>query len=168
MVIKFEKQEIEFLKKKLVDRHQALGMVEFFSVVMKTYNKLEYPITSFSDFIKKLSKEKAIKKNNEEKITIGNIGLTIDLIKSSIPAYYFPISSKEDLEDKAMELYRGNTAGIRNRSERKDSRIIDRSREASLLLPASKAHQIPLEKIPEFPEEYKAFIGRSKQRKSRT
>jgi len=110
MVIKFKKEEIDYLKKSLSDQQQAIGILELFSAVTERYQALEYPITSFGDFIKKLSKrEGPIKKLSEIEISIGKEVLKIDGLKRLIPAYYFPISNKEDFEDKATELYSKKT-----------------------------------------------------------
>lgn len=113
MVIKFKREEIDYLKKSLSDQQQAIGILELFSAVTERYQALEYPITSFGDFFKKLSKgEGPIKKLSEEEISIGKEVLKIDGLKRLIPAYYFPISNKEDLVDKLRELFQNLRSNI--------------------------------------------------------
>ena len=140
MVIRFEKEEIAFLKELLSEQQQAIGVLEFVSTVTEMYKELEYPLTNFNDFIKKLSKrEGLIKKLSKQEISIGKEVLKIERLKRSIPAYYFPISNNEDFEDKATELYSKSTSQF-NLNMRNYYQV-------------PKEQQIPPEQIPPLPDE---------------
>jgi hypothetical protein len=146
MPVKFHKEEIDTLKRLVAGRQEAMSMLKLFSIVTGIYQRLEYPITSFSDFIKKLEREEgSIKRLNEDEISIGSEVVKINCVKRIIPAYYFPMSNSEDLQDKAAELYskkiaQFNLSGVSSGTESE--------------LP-SKLKEIPAEEIPPFPEKFK-------------
>jgi hypothetical protein len=148
MPVKFQKEEIDDLKRLVTGQQEAMNMLELFSIVTKRYQRLEYPITSFSDFIKKLEKEEegSIKRLSEDEISIGSEVMKINCLKRIIPAYYFPISNSEDLQDKAAELYNKKKIAQFNLSG------ISSGTESEL---ASKGKEIPAEDIPPFPEKFK-------------
>jgi flavin-dependent dehydrogenase len=75
---------------------EAAKVIETLSTLKEISEGLEYPITNFSDLIKKITREG---------ISIGKKTVNQTDLKSIIPAYYFPISTKEDLVDKVAELF---------------------------------------------------------------
>jgi hypothetical protein len=145
MPVKFQKEEIDNLKRIVKGQQEAMSMLDLLLIVTERYQKFEYPITSFSDFIKKLEKEDRIKKHGEEEISIGSEVVKTDFLKRIFPAYYFPISNSEDFQDKAAELYNKKTAQL---SLSGISFITE-----SELPPKGK--EIPPEEVPPFPEKLK-------------
>jgi hypothetical protein len=104
--IKFSKEELYNLRKLLRQQQEAIEMLKLLSIVNKTCERLEYPITSSSDFVKKLGKEKgSATKFSKEEVSIVNEIVKVDYLKRILHRYLFPISGPQDIQDKTNKLY---------------------------------------------------------------
>lgn len=68
---------------------------EALRALAKVANNLDYPINSFADLAKKTKRME---------VNVGAITVDVPAFRHLIPAYYFPIASKENLFEKAFEV----------------------------------------------------------------
>ena len=104
--------KVDDIKKLLINEPKAAKAIETLSALNELSEGLEYPISSVGDFIRKISNENVPIGNKTINPTDLNEVLKIDGLKRLIPAYYFPISNKEDLVDKFRELFQNLRSNI--------------------------------------------------------
>lgn len=63
--------------------------------VNQVSNEIRYPINSFDDLVKKTA---------GMKLSVGKVGINVSDLRVFVPAYYFPIASKENLSEKLNEI----------------------------------------------------------------
>jgi hypothetical protein len=96
MTIKFQKEEIDELKRKVWEKSKVPHTLDLLSILNNLSRELEYPITSLKDFEKNIDKEK---------IALDKRMLIISNLESLIPVHYFPINDSKDFEYKCSQLY---------------------------------------------------------------
>lgn len=82
----------------------------FLSAVEKTLATLHYPIQSFDELVNETA---------EKKISVGKIAIEVSTLRGLVPAYYFPIASRENLLEKLNELSRSAGAALAKSDFRK-------------------------------------------------
>jgi hypothetical protein len=75
----------------------AARTMAFLSAVGKTLATLHYPINSFDELVSETT---------GKKISVGKIAINVSALRSLVPAYYFPIASRDNLVEKLTEISR--------------------------------------------------------------